>query len=233
MANPPYLLCDSDALFQLFVGNELRPLKELKAAYGIQPAIVPEVEIELRSQRNFARRFEDTFRKIVSTGTVLVLDRPAIMGFLLRSGTPGPGADATCDKIQTLGSLYYQRVGLGEAYTFAAGAVLQVPALSNDHSAIKVLLRAKLDTPSPIFRVFDLICFAFQIGIMPEKDCDAFRSALMKENEGLPAEFKNAALIDGTNQCRVRLCDSAESPIGQPCADEPPYVKRLLVQRIG
>lgn len=193
--------------------------------------IVPEVEIELRSSRKFGGRFDGTIRKAIGNGTIVVLDHATLMAHLTALGMPAASANATCSMMQSLGSQYYRRVGLGEAYTFAAGVVLQVPAISNDNDAITVLSRAVLQSPSPVLRVFDLIAFAYQISLLTEKVCDRFRSALLKEREGLPAEFKNASFVDGVNHCRVRLCDGAASSIGLPCANTPPHVKRLTVER--
>jgi len=51
MGNPQSLLCDSDVLTQLFLGNEIRPLKELKAKYGIQSLIAQEVETEAENRK--------------------------------------------------------------------------------------------------------------------------------------------------------------------------------------
>src|SRR5882724_8059256 len=115
MGNPQSLLCDSDVLTQLFLGNEIRPLKELKAKYGIQSLIAQEVETELRWMKKFKDRFVPQLDKALKSTTLKVLDQPEFHSHL---GTAPVGASWT--GFQALGDQYQGYVGAGEAYTFAA-----------------------------------------------------------------------------------------------------------------
>lgn len=204
MGNPQSLLCDSDVLTQLFLGNEIRPLKELKAKYGIQPLIVQEVETELRWMKKFKDKFVPQLDKALKSTTLKVLDQPEFHSHL---GTAPVGASWT--GFQALGAQYQGYVGAGEAYTFAAGVTLGLPALSNDRSAIRVLEGKMLSVPTPVLRTFDLLAFCFHNGILEVKACESVRSELLKQLEGLPAAFKNVSFENGVKFFNTRLEDGA------------------------
>ncbi len=202
MANPQSLLCDSDVLTQLFLSNEIRPLKELKAKYGIQPLIAQEVETELRWMKKFKDRFVLQLDKALKSTTLKVLDQTE---FHAHIGTAPVGASWTA--FQALGSQYHGYVGAGEAYTFAAGITLGLPALSNDRSAIRVLEGKMLSVPTPVLRTFDLLAFCFHTGILELKACESMRSELQKQLEGLPAAFTNVSFEKGVKFFNTRLED--------------------------
>ncbi len=204
MGNPPLLLCDSDALTQFFLADEIRPFRELKARYGIQPAIVQEVDNELRWLRKFKDRFVPQLDKALKAATLKVLDAAEFQSHL--STAP---IGASWASFQSLGSRYNGYVDLGEAYTFAAGVTLGFPALSNDFSAIRVLEGKMQSLPTPILRSFDLLAFCFHNGILSPTDCESVRSALLKELEGLPKAFQHASFENGVKVFNTRLQDGA------------------------
>lgn len=57
MPNPAILPCDTDALVQFFLADEIRPFRHLKDVYGIQPTIVQEVDLELRWLGKYKDKF--------------------------------------------------------------------------------------------------------------------------------------------------------------------------------
>ena len=209
MPRPALLACDADALFQFFL-SDLRPLRALQATYGIQPVIVPEVEIELKSNKKFAARVSTDVRKALSTGLIRVLDQST----LSLAGIAGPTASATLAAIQTLGAQYLAHVDFGEAYTHAAALTLGVPSLSHDISALRVLIGNGLRVPDPVLRLFDLVALAYQIKALSAADCDGIRQALNREKEWLPQCFKNSSFVSGMSAFCPRVRDGAASSVG-------------------
>ncbi|HEY4054771.1 MAG TPA: hypothetical protein VGL74_13560 [Terriglobales bacterium] len=202
MPNPPLLLCDSDALTQFFLADEIRPLKHLKESYGIQPTIVQEVDIELRWLGRYRDRFVMQLDKTIKSGVLRVLDSVYFQSFL---GHAPVGASWT--GFQSLGAQYYGYVGRGEAFTFAAGVDLGMPALSNDFSAIKTLEGNFLALPIPVLRSFDLVAFCYENGFLELRACEAVRANLRNEREGLPKPFMHASFEDGLKTFAPRLRD--------------------------
>jgi hypothetical protein len=160
-ANPRILVCDSDALTQLFLANEIRPLKHLKDAYGIQPVIVEEVDVELRWMRKHKERFVPQLDKALKSSTLVILNASRFQSFL--SAAP---VGASWERFQRLGAQYEGHIHRGEAYTFAAASTLDLPALSNDFNAIKTLEANMLSLATPVLRSFDLISFCFETGFL-------------------------------------------------------------------
>ena len=175
MPNPELLVCDSDALVQLFIAEQLSPLKCLRDEFGIQPVVVEEVDVELRWMRRYKDRFKYALERAYRSGILELLDRTA---FQARTSMAPLGA--SWENFQQLGMQYEGRVHRGEAYTFAAALALGMPALSNDFSAIRTLQANLLSLPSPVLRTLDLIAFALQSGSLSMKNSRAaFRSDLL------------------------------------------------------
>src|SRR6266852_495688 len=174
MPNPSLMICDSDALIQFFIANELRPLKDLKSLYGIQPVIVQEVDIELRWPGHHKDRFVPQLDKAVRSGLITRLDK-ALFQSLVSSAPPG----ASWSAFQSLGAQYLGYVDKGEAYTHAAGLVLGMPTVSNDFRAIQLLQSQMMNLPAPVLRSFDLLAFALARGTLAIQDCENARSALL------------------------------------------------------
>ena len=234
MANPQFLLLDSDVLIQCFIADELRPLRELKKGYGIQPAIVPEVETEIAWTRNYKDRFDPSLRKAIGNGTVVILDEwtfPTHVGTTILGAA---AAGASYASIQRLGMHYNQRVQTGEAYTFATAVSIRQPAASNDWKAIKTLQEASLDLPSPVLRAYDLIVFAFLVGSLDDPDCERFREALLREkSEFIPQAFRANSFQDGLRNFTPRLLDAtlALSEVNQAGGTTPSYAVPLSIAR--
>lgn len=227
MPNPPLLLCDTDALFQYFIAGLRIPFQELKKTYGIQPAIVPEVEIEIRSNRKYGTRCRASYGKAISSGAVQILDQKTLQEYLSKLS-----ASVTYTGVQTLGAKYYQRVGRGEAYTFATAVSLGVPALSHDISAIRVLGEQGFEVPSPVLQLYDLLVCCYQTGVLTESDIDNARKLLLKEGEWMPAAFKNSSFVDGLKSFCPRLLDNSKAPVGAISPPGPPHRRRIHIASI-
>jgi hypothetical protein len=204
MPNPALLLCDSDALVQFFLANEIRPFRLLKDLYGIQSAVVQEVDLELRWLGKHKDRFVPQLDKALKSNVLKVLD-PVYFQSLLSTSPVG----ASWTGFQSLGAQYEGPIGRGEAYTYAAAVTLNVPALSNDFSAIKTLETNLLTLPTPVLRAFDLLVFCYQSGCLELKACDGVRDALLKCGEGMPKAFMNASFQDGLKNFSPRLQETA------------------------
>jgi hypothetical protein len=200
MPNPALLLCDSDALIQFFIADETRPFRLLTENYGIQPVVVQEVDLELRWLGRHRDKFVPQLEKALKSNTLRILE-PAYFQSLLGTAPVG----ASWAGFQNLGAQYEGYIGRGEAYTFAAALTLGMPALSNDFSAIKTLEANFMSLPTPVLRGFDLLGFCFQTGDLEHKVCDAMRSELLKNGEGMPKPFMNASFQDGLNNFSPRL----------------------------
>ncbi len=208
MPNPSLLICDSDVIVQLFLASELRPLRDLKSLYGVQPVIVQEVDLELRWLGRYGNRFEYQLDKSLRAGLFCKLDKSLFQSFL---GSARPGASWA--GFQSLGAQYMGFVDKGEAYSHAAGIVLGMPVASDDYSALQVLQYQMQNLPSPVLRSFDLLGFALEIGSISIQDCEKVRTCLMKENCWVPGVFKNASFEDGLARFQLRLRDAAKAKL--------------------
>ncbi len=205
------MICDSDALIQFFIANELRPLKDLKAFYGIQPVIVQEVDIELRWLGHHKDRFVPQLDKAVKNGLIIRLDK-ALFQSLVSSAPPG----ASWSAFQSLGAQYLGYVDKGEAYTHAAGLVLGMPTVSNDFRAIQLLQSQMMNLPAPVLRSFDLLAFALARGTLAIQDCENARSTLLASGEGVPNVFRHTSFEGGLPNFHCRLRDSTSASATVP-----------------
>src|SRR6266404_4681693 len=209
--NPRLLICDSDALIQLFIANELRPLKDLKNLYGIQPVVVQEVDIELRWLGHHRDRFVLQLDKAMKNGLVTRLDKP-----LFQSLVSAAPAGASWSAFQSIGAQYAGYVDKGEAYTHAAGVVLGVPTVSNDFRAIQLLQTQMMNLPAPVLRSFDLLAFALTSGTLAIQDCEKARSALLAAGEWVAKDFKNTSFQGGLSSFTCRLKESSSTGAAPP-----------------
>lgn len=223
MANPPFVICDTDGLIQLLLTRELRPLRFLRSKYSIQPLVVPEVEIELRSNKRFAARIAPDLRKALESELIKVLDK-AILETHYGGPPGGPlAAAAALREISKIGRQNSTFVDTGEAYTLSAASVLGMPAFSNDKTALEALLKSGLSVPATVLRTFDLIALCQQVSEISEEDCEEFRRKLLSENEGVPACFKNYSYRNGIREFSPRIRDSRLADVGLTDSEDLPY----------
>lgn len=211
-ANPAFLVCDADVVFQFFIAGFPAPLKCLRDRYGVQPIVVPEVDVELRRrpQSTEAKRYASA----LGHGHIAILDVAKIRANLARFPTEVAdlGAEGIWSEIQTAAESYSLRVDTGEAYTYAAAVTLRVPMASNDARAIRTLRDQNLAVPSHVLRAFDLVALAVQSGAMTSKDADLMRGRLREKNQHLPKALEHASFEDALAELAPRLVDASAAP---------------------
>jgi len=214
MPAPAFVICDTDALLQFLIVSDIRALLTLRNSYRIQPLVVPEVEIELRSHRRYATRVSQELTKLLGNGVLKILDKAVLAAHF--GGPPsGPLASAQAlAQIQQLGAQLYRHCDTGEAYSHAAAITLDVPAMSHDRSALDAILNAGLPVPKTVLRAFDLLSLSFQIGYITANDCDQIRSDLVKEGEWVPKSFNKNSFVGGLQSFCPRLHDLKHSRLG-------------------
>ncbi len=230
MSNPRLLLCDTDALIQLFrtpdFTKKLLPLRHLKEEYGIQPAIVEEVENELMWTRKFGSQFAAGLRKALSNGTILLLDSTSFPTYV-----PPNLAKAVYASYQALGIEQSKYADPGEAYTLAAAMTLSEPAISNDATAIRALEMNGFALPSPVLRLFDILALCCQVGVMTAQECDDTRQELVRLGEHVPRAFQGCSFQAGLKRFCPRMLDGALGSIGAPAGPGPAYKIQIKIDR--
>jgi hypothetical protein len=227
VSNPTFIVCDTDALVQLFLVDEILPFRELIRRYHVQPVIVEAVDVELLSPRG--KRLKQLssvtfpkFDKAKNNGTLAVLDAATL------SRVAGQGASALYDQINLIGAQYHRRVDYGEAYSHAAGSVLKAPVLTHDRKARSALERDGAILGSPLLRVFDLLVMFHQCGDLPVRRCDEIRQKLQSEGEWLPDAFFKRSFGDGLPYMYARILDAELSAVGSLRPVEIDDVRLLL-----
>jgi hypothetical protein len=229
MSAPPLLILDTDVLLQLLISKHAPLLRRLKTEYGIQPAIVPEVEAELEPRG--ARRGVPaaSILKSTASGAVLLLDEHAVRDYLLQQNVPVALAAEAATGIVERVSEYSMRVDLGEAATLAVAAGLGVPAASNDGQAVKALSEAGFPLPQPTMRFFDLVVFGFQAGLLTESECDSIRGRLLGSKEYIPPDFRNQSFKTGLGTFPPRLIDGSKELAGRSPVAAPQHAQALIL----
>lgn len=201
--NPRLLVCDTDALIQIFIADKGELLKKVRRLYGMQPAIPESVESELTRPTQPKRvLFADNAKKALDNEALVVLDERSIGAFT--SNDP----HSTYNSIQLLGQKHSLKIGPGEAYVHAAGLVLRAPALSNDAKAVNDADRLGIQIAPYVLRAYDLFVLFHQIGELSESDCDEIRKKLASAKEkAIPLAFKDRKFAEGLSRFYQRLVD--------------------------
>ena len=206
-ANPRILVCDTDALIQLFIANQGELLKRLKRRYGIQPVITEAAEEELTNPKQpKSKQFLAAAQKAIDNGSLVVLEERAMGAFT--SNDP----HSTYQSIQLAGQKYNLHIGRGEAFSHAAGMVLRAPVLSNDEKAIRVADRVGLKLAPFTLRAYDLFLLFHQNAELDDGVCENIRKKLASAGEEPPACVRNMSFADGLGRVFPRLVDG-----GHPC----------------
>lgn len=231
MPNPPLLPCDTDALIQIIITHQLKLLRELKRKYAIQACLAFEVENELRQNKKYRPQIQPQLDKALGTGALERLTEASLHEAMnIDTQIPPAAIRATWASIQSKGAEFNIHVGLGEAYTHAAAVTLELPSLSNDNRAIHSLENQGFQVPSPVLRAFDIIALHFQIGTISGKDCEEFRTTLLRFGEGMPPEFQNKSFVDGLSSFSSRLLDNSVAAVGKEPSGKHPHARLLLLQ---
>jgi hypothetical protein len=228
-ARPAFLVCDADATFQLLFTSQTKLLTILRDQYSVQPIVVPEVEIELRTQPKWAARVASSLQKTIKNGLMTVLNQ-AVLERHYGGGEPGSLAAKTAmAQIESRGKTYENRVGRGEAYSHALSIELSVPVLSHDRTALDSLINAVLPVPKTVLRFYDLLAFGFQVGAVTAGDIDNAKSALAAEREFIPAVFRNCSFETGLASFDVRLIDGAKPRVGSQHRSNLPFAAPIVL----
>ena len=219
------LVCDTDALIQIFCSGQVSLLRRLKTEYGIQCVIVEAVEDELLNPRQrHAHCITQAFQKALGNESLLIIDRRNMGRFT--SNDP----HSTYDAIQLRGQEYHQTVDRGEAYTHAAALVLRAAAMSNDGRAIAALDRLDKALPSPYLRAYDIFLLFHQRGDLPARVCDQIRKALTDIGDKPNAVFAGCKFSDGLEKFYPRLIDDTFIIVGSPTQRERGDERRVTVR---
>jgi hypothetical protein len=229
MARPDFVVCDTDALIQLFLNKDIRPLGLLRSRYRITPVIMPEVEIELGANPKYGRRIAPQVRKALTSGVLKIVNSGLLEAHYGGGTTGSLAAHAAFTEIQRLGKQFQGPADLGEAYTHAAALTLKSPALSHDRTALDALSSAGFAVPPTVLRTFDLLVLFYQVGDLSEGDCDAFRQAMNVEKEFLPSPFKRTSFADGLNSFAPRLIDGTSPRVGSCVTPSNPFSTSIVL----
>jgi hypothetical protein len=221
------LVCDTDALIQLFLSSEGELLKKLKRIYGITPVITEAVERELfRPGIRNGKHFQPQVQKALDNSALLLLDEHSLGSFT--SNDP----HTTYISIQTEGRKNNNHLGLGEAYSHAAGVVLRAPVMSNDMKAIITADRLGFVTAKPTVRAYDLFVLFNQIGELSEDDCNNIRKRLTAFNETPPGAFVGRKFTDGLQKFYPRLVDANHPLLANGAQAELADLHRLILHSV-
>jgi hypothetical protein len=203
------MICDTDALIQIFCANQESILKKLRTRFGIHAAVTEAVESEmLRPGRRRGECCQTEFRKALETGLITVLDRRTLGRFT----TNDP--QSTYDSIQLLGQKHNNVIDRGEAYTYAAAHILRSAVLSNDGNALRRADALRLETGKPILRLYDLIVFLHQCDEFSEKECDDIRKSLRSVGDAPHEMFAARKFSEGLPHFYPRLINSEYPLVG-------------------
>jgi hypothetical protein len=194
---------DSDALFQILLAGQKQLFKVLSTDFGVSSFIMSEVEIEVRSNRKLGALVRIPFESALSSGFLKELNSSDLER--LSSGMPAP---VSLGDIRQLGKDYALYVDHGEAYTHAAGILLDSPTVSNDRNAIRVLELNGKKLPPRVFRSYDLFAFLYAEGYIDIRTAERILKALKTQNEWIPKCLLHSSFEDGIQGINCRLSTS-------------------------
>jgi len=184
--NPEFLLCDADALIQVFIARQGRLLVHLRDRYGVTPAVVPEVELEVSNHRKFGGRFEPALVAAMSRDQLVLLDGDQMRRSLSGPGPVTPQVEQRIQRILERSRRYRGHVGLGEAYSHAAAVELQLPLMSHDWQAVQLLQQLGEPVAAPVIRIWDLFALALDDGAVEVEDGERASQHLEHDREHVP-----------------------------------------------
>ncbi len=220
MSNPSHILFDSDALIQLFMARQGVLLARLRERCAVMPAVVPQVEQEVRWHSKFRQLYETNIHQAVSGNNLVVLDSVKVRGLFAARGAAATNIDAQLQALGKKGREYHLHVDEGEAYTHAIATTLNLPMISNDNEALKVLLEQGKEAACPTLRFFDLLVFARDCDWLDEASCENARSLLVAKKEYVPFQFRSkdsfatARAVFSCRLSRTALTLPASTPDG-------------------
>ncbi len=191
MGNPAHLVCDSDALIQVFITRQRGLLVHLRENYGVQPAITQDVRSEVSVHSRFRAQFAPPLDRSLTSGALVLLETETIARGLAAAGHGRAAIDHLLQEYERTWEQYRLHVDSGEAASYAVAVTFGWPLLSHDNSAPRTLERLGLRVASPVLRFCDLLVFGVKTGQITEDECDSALKRLRSEREYVPFEFSD------------------------------------------
>lgn len=227
MDKPPELpfFFDSDALIQVLLCGQHRLFSVLEADFGVRSFIMSEVEVEVLSNRKFGALVRPKLDKALRNGSLKILTSADLEGLAANQSAQVSLAD-----IRKLGTEYNIDVGIGEAYTHAAGVMLDAPTVSNDINAIRTLESKGKKLPPTILRSYDLFAFLHTENYIQVPEAEQALKTLKQYCEWMPPSLKNSSFEDGIGQINCRLSTSLSLTASRNNWSATLYLKRKPIQ---
>jgi hypothetical protein len=202
---------DSDALLQILLTGQKLVFRVLFSDFGVSSFIMSEVEVEVRSNRKLGALVRIPLDEALKSGFLKVLSSSD-----LERLTSGASTPVSLGDIRQVGKDYALYVGSGEAYTHAAGMLLDCPTVSNDANAIRALESNGKQLPPKILRSYDLFAFLYAEGYMDIRTAERILKVLKTQNEWIPRCLLHKSFEDGIKEINCRLSTSlaTSSPSG-------------------
>lgn len=213
---------DSDALIQIFLANQHLLFSILSSDFRVSSFVMSEVEIEVRSHRRFGGLIKPQLDKAFKNRALRILNSSDLENI----GQSMPPPISLVD-IRELGKDYALDVGRGEAYTHAAGVLLDTPVVSNDLNAIKTLETNGKKLPPTILRSFDMFGFLYMEGYIDIRSAERSLKELKIQREWMPKCLQNSCFEDGIRGINCRLSTSLSVAASNAGWREPFYLKRI------
>jgi hypothetical protein len=221
------LICDSDALIQIFCTDQETLLKKLRLSYGITSAVTEAVEMEiLRPGRKLGACCQAGFRKAIESGLLTVIDRRTLGKFTAND------PHSTYDSIQNIGQDYNKVIDRGEAFTHAAARVLRAAVLSNDFQSRLAADSKGLILGKPTLRFYDLVVFLHQCGELTERDCDNIRKELFRVGDSIHSAFAARKFVQGLARFYPRIVNPDFEIIGSATTTELGDENRVEIRKV-
>ena len=210
--SPQLVLIDTSSLLPLVYCGHGRMVRLIEAKYALQFGIVQAVKSEAQNRLSPPSKFagrQEALRKAVENKTLVIVDGAYLKS---RFESVGESLFRRCDEEGE--SLYYLGLDRGEAYTYGASLILKCPVVNDDNTALRRLRRDRTDVPTPHLRLWDIILFGLQAGLLTQRDCEGTRTSLLKLKEGMPACFLAKSVSVGLSCFYCRLVDPTRPSIG-------------------
>jgi hypothetical protein len=194
---------DSDALLQILLAGQKQLFKILSTDFGVSSFIMNEVDIEVRSNRKLGTLVKIPLEGVLSSGFLKVLSSSD-----LERLSSGMSTQVSLGDIRQLGKDYALLVDSGEAYTHAAGILLDTPTVSNDWNAIRVLELNGKKLPPRVFRSYDMFAFLYHENYIDIRTAERVLKLLKAQETWIPKCLKHSSFEDGIKGINCRLSTS-------------------------
>jgi len=212
---------DSDALIQIFLAGQKQAFSILASEFGVRSYLMNEVDVELRSNKKFGALIKPNLEKTLKNGSLKLLSAADLDSLADEQSSP-----VSLQDIRSLGREYALDVGTGEAYTHAAGILLNTPTVSNDMNAIRTLEMKGKELPPTILRSFDIFGFLFSEGCIDAHAAEQILKELKAQGERLPHGLSNSSFSEGVMTIHCRLATSLAVAASTTGWSAPFYLKR-------